>query len=292
MVMDDGVTSRLGDNHFHMTTTTGGAAKVMSWLENWLQTEWPDLKVYLTSVTEQWAVVGLCGPKSREVVAALGTTIDLSGDAFPHMSLCEGEVAGVPARVFRISFAGELGYEINVPAAYGAALWEAVMAAGEPHGITPYGTETMHVLRAEKGFIIVGQDTDGTVTPIDLGMDWIVSKQKDFLGRRSLFRSDTVRADRKQFVGLLSEDGQTVLDEGAQIIATAEIPEPPVPMLGHVTSSYYSPNLGRPIALALVKQGRSRMGETLYVATATGSTVPVTVANPVFYDPEGKRLDG
>ncbi|MCA8909535.1 MAG: sarcosine oxidase subunit alpha, partial [Rhodospirillaceae bacterium] len=140
--------------------------------------------------------------------------------------------------------------------------------------------------------IIVGQDTDGTVTPIDLGMDWIVSKQKDFLGRRSLFRSDTVRADRKQFVGLLSEDGQTVLDEGAQIIATAEIPEPPVPMLGHVTSSYYSPNLGRPIALALVKQGRSRMGETLYVATATGSTVPVTVANPVFYDPEGKRLDG
>ena len=289
MVMDDGVTSRLSETHFHMTTTTGGAAAVMAWLENWLQTEWPDLKVFLTSVTEQWAVASVCGPASREILAALGTDIDLSADAFPHMSVREGQVAGVPARVFRISFTGELGFEINVPAAYGAALWDAVMAAGAPHGITPYGTEAMHVLRAEKGFIIVGQDTDGTVTPIDLGMDWIVSKKKDFLGRRSLARSDSVRPDRKMLVGLLTQDPDVVLDEGAQIIASRDIPAPPVPMLGHVTSSYFSPSLGRSIALALVKAGRSRQGETLFVAGEDG-TIPVTVSSPVFFDTEGARL--
>ena len=171
MVFDDGVTTCLGDNHYHMTTTTGGAARVLNWIEEWLQTEWPDWEVYCTSVTEQWAVATLSGPKARAVMEAVAPTMTLDPDAFPFMSMQEGMVAGIDARVFRISFTGDLAYEINVPARHGLALWDALMAAGEAHDIVPYGTEAMHVLRAEKGFIIVGQDTDGTVTPYDLGMD-------------------------------------------------------------------------------------------------------------------------
>ncbi|NNG06033.1 MAG: sarcosine oxidase subunit alpha family protein [Inquilinus sp.] len=292
MVMDDGVTTRLGENHFHMTTTTGGAATVMGWLEEWLQTEWPGLQVHLTSVTDQWAVIAVAGPKSREIVAAVSDGIDFGGEAFPHMAMREGRVGAASARVFRISFSGELGYEVNVPAGQGLAAWQALMAAGAPHGITPYGTETMHVLRAEKGFIIVGQETDGTITPGDLRMDWIVSRKKpDFIGLRSLTRSDIGRAGRKQLVGLLTEDPALVLEEGAQVVAAAELPAPPVPMLGHVTSSYESPSLGRSIALALVADGGNRLGETLYVAMPD-RTIPVTVASPVFYDPEGERLHG
>jgi sarcosine oxidase subunit alpha len=284
MVMDDGVTTRLGEHHFHMTTTTGGAAGVLAWLEEWLQTEWPELEVFLTSVTEQWAVISLCGPQSRALLAELAEGIDLSAEAFPHMAMREGRVAGVPARVFRISFSGELGYEVNVPASYGLAVWEAVLDAGERHGATPYGTETMHLLRAEKGYIIVGQETDGTVTPSDLGMDWIVSKTKpDFIGKRSLARPDMLRPDRRRLVGLLTDDPALVLDEGAHVVASELLPPSPVPMLGHVTSSYYSPNLGRSIALAMVAGG----GEKLFVAMPERA-IPVTVTGPVFVDPEGK----
>ena len=292
MVMDDGVTTRLGDDHFHMTTTTGGAAPVLAWLEEWLQTEWPRLEVYLTSVTEQWAVLSLCGPDSRKLLGELAEGIDLAADAFPHMAMREGRVAGIPARVFRISFSGELGYEINVPASDGLDLWEAVLAAGESYGATAYGTEAMHLLRAEKGYIMVGQETDGTVTPGDLGMDWIVGKTKpDFIGKRSLARADTLRADRKQLVGLLTEDAALVLDEGAPIVASQALPKPPVPMQGHVTSSYHSPNVGRSIALAMLTAGRSHIGETRFVALAD-RVVPVTVVKPVFIDPEGERLNG
>ncbi|MFZ8993113.1 MAG: sarcosine oxidase subunit alpha, partial [Candidatus Puniceispirillaceae bacterium] len=182
MVMDDGVTTRLGENHFHMTTTTGGAAGVLDWMEEWLQTEWPDLEVYLTSVTEQWAVATLSGPNAGKILQDAGIDFDLSPAEFPFMSMKEGHIGGLPARIFRISFTGELSYEINVAARHGLALWTHLMKAGKPHGITPYGTEAMHVLRAEKGFIIVGQETDGSVTPHDLGMNWIVSKTKsDFI---------------------------------------------------------------------------------------------------------------
>lgn len=290
-VMDDGVTTRLADDHFHMTTTTGGAAGVLAHLEEHLQTEWPDLDVYLTSVTEQWAVASICGPKCRELLAALCQDVDLANDAFPFMSMREGTVAGIRARIFRISFTGELSFEINVPRRYGAALWEALMAAGKKFGITPYGTEAMHVLRAERGFVIVGQETDGSVTPIDLGMDWIVSKTKpDFIGKRGLARPDLQLADRKQLVGLLTESPGEVLPEGAQIVEHVK-PEPPMTMLGHVTSSYYSANCGRSIAMALVKGGHGRKGETLSVPLA-GKTVKVTVTDPVFFDVEGSRRDG
>jgi sarcosine oxidase subunit alpha len=291
MVMDDGVTLRLAENHFLMTTTTGNAASVLSWLEEWLQTEWPELRVYCTSVTEQFATVSICGPKARALLAELAPKMALDGESFKHMSMLEGTVAGVTARVLRVSFTGEVGFEINVAARYGRAVWDALIAAGEPRGITPYGTEAMHVLRAEKGFFIAGQESDGTVTPIDLGMEWIVNWTKgDFIGRRSLNRSDTVREDRKQLVGLLTADPETVLDEGAQIVARLS-KKPPMAMIGHVTSSYYRANLGRSIALAVIRSGRDRMGETLY-APMQDRTVEVTVTGPVFFDPEGGRLDG
>jgi sarcosine oxidase subunit alpha len=288
MVMDDGVTTRLGENHFLMTTTTGGAARVMAWLERWLQTEWPHFKVYLTSVTDHFATAAVVGPKSREVLKAVCNDIDFSPEAFPFMSYRDGTVAGVPAKVMRISFSGELAYEVNVAAHLGRHVWEALMQAGGPFGITPYGTEAMHVLRAEKGFIIVGQDTDGSVTPVDLGMDWIIAKGKDFIGRRSLARSDTRRDDRKQLVGLLTEDPRTVLPEGGQIVKDASVPAP-VPMLGHVTSSYFSAFLDRSIALAVVKAGSRRHGEEVQVPLADGRVIRAKIASPVFLDPEGAR---
>lgn len=291
MIMDDGVTSCLGENHYLMTTTSGGAARVLAWLEEWLQTEWPDLKVYLTSVTEQFATLQLAGPNARDLLSEFTSDIDLAGDAFPFMSWRDGTVGGIPARVFRISFTGEMSYEINVPASVGLSLWTDIMNAGEKYGITPFGTETMHVLRAEKGFIIVGQETDGTVTPIDLGMDWIVSQKKpDFIGKRSLSRADTVRDDRKQLVGLRTADPEEVLPEGGQIVAETR-PQPPMDMIGHVTSSYWSAALGHSIAMALIKGGRGRIGDTVYVPL-DGKTVAAEIVAPIFYDPEGSRMNG
>ncbi len=291
MVFDDGVTTRLGEDRFLMTTTTGGAARVLAWLENWLQCEWPDMKVYCTSVTEQWATVGIAGPMSRKLLSELTTDIDLDPATFPFMSLREGHVAGIPARVYRISFTGELSYEINVAPSFATALWQALMTAGEKYQITPYGTEAMHVLRAEKGFVIVGQETDGTQTPQDLGMGWIVSKQKeDFIGKRSLARADTARPDRKHLIGLLTENPDEVIPEGAQVVEQLK-DKPPMAMIGHVTSSYYSPNCGRSIAMAVIKNGRNRMGQTVFVPEPD-RVIRATVVEPKFYDPEGKRIDG
>ncbi|MFI9080063.1 sarcosine oxidase subunit alpha family protein [Streptomyces sioyaensis] len=295
MIFDDGVTLRLEENRYFMTTTTGGAAGVLDWLEEWLQTEWPELDVHCTSVTEQWSTIAVVGPRSREVVAQLAPDVDLSAEAFPFMAFRETVLAsGIPARICRISFSGELAYEINVSAWYGLAVWEEVDAIGRPYDITPYGTETMHVLRAEKGYIIVGQDTDGTVTPQDAGMSWAVSKLKDFVGKRSHSRADTSRTDRRQLVGLLPSDRATRLPEGTQLIApdVPVTPEAgPVPMLGHVTSSYHSEALGRPFALALVAAGRDRVGDTLFAHVGDG-LVPVEVTEPVLYDPEGTKRDG
>ncbi|MCA3624834.1 MAG: sarcosine oxidase subunit alpha family protein [Methylobacterium sp.] len=289
-VMDDGVIARMADGRFHVTTTTGGAPRVLHHMEDYLQTEFPELKVWLTSTTEQWAVIAVQGPKAREIIAPLVTGIDLSKDAMPHMSIREGMVCGVPARVMRVSFTGELGFEINVPADYGRSVWEAVWAEGRKFDAVAYGTEAMHVMRAEKGYIIVGQETDGTVTPDDLGLNWAIGKaKKDFVGKRSLIRPDMIVEGRKQLVGLLTENPATVLEEGAQITAGAE-PATGTRALGHVTSSYESPALGRSIALALVADGRRRMGETLYVPMP-GSAVAVKIVAPVFVDPKGDRIN-
>ncbi|WP_327000555.1 2Fe-2S iron-sulfur cluster-binding protein [Dactylosporangium sp. NBC_01737] len=294
MIFDDGVTARLTPDRYHLTTTTGNAAAVLDWLDEWLQTEWPDLRVHATSVTDQWAAVAVAGPRARDVVRILAPDLDVSAETFPFMTVRETVLrtadGGIPARIFRISFTGELSYEINVPAWHGLALWEAVHAAGMPYGITPYGTEAMHVLRAEKGFIIVGQDTDGTVAPADAGLGWAVSKAKHFIGERSFQRADTARAGRKQLVGLLPADPDTVVAEGAQLVAGVP-PLIPAAMLGHVTSSYRSAALGRSFALGLLAGGLDRRGETLF-AVSDGQAHPVVVVEPVFYDKEGAHRDG
>jgi sarcosine oxidase subunit alpha len=292
MVLDDGTVMRLAEDRFLVSTTTGGAATVLDWMEEWLQTEWPQLRVRLTSVTDHWATFPVAGPRSRDVIAAVFPEVDASAAAFGFMTWQDTHLGDVLVRLARISFSGELAFEVNVDAWHARAVWDRLLAAGEPYGITPYGTETMHVLRAEKGYPIVGQDTDGTVTPQDLGMDWIVSAKKaDFIGKRSFARPANRDPQRKHLVGLLPRDPSLLLPEGAQIVETAVLPEPPVPMLGHVTSSYRSAELGRTFALALVRAGRDRTGQTLHVPVR-GTVVPVEVTSPVFVDPEGTRRDG
>ena len=293
MIFDDGVTIRLDADRYLMTTTTSGAADVLDWLEEWLQTEWPELDVYCTSVTEQYATIAVAGPRSREVLACLAPELALSAEAFGFMSFRETVLAsGIPARICRISFSGELAFEINVSAWYGLRVWEDVAAAGEEFGITPYGTETMHVLRAEKGFIIVGQDTDGTVTPQDAGMDWAVSKKKDFIGKRSHLRMDNLRKDRKHLVSVLPRDTDLRLPEGTQLVSASSDPAEPLgPTDGWVTSSYRSAALGRTFGLALITRGRERIGEPL-TAVVGGQAVPVEIGPTVLYDPEGNRRDG
>ncbi len=289
-IYDDGVVARLAPDRFHVTTTTGGAPRVLAMMEDYRQTEWPDLEVWLTSTTEQWAVIAVQGPNARRVLEPLIEDIDLSAAALPHMSVVRGRICGVPLLLFRVSFTGELGFEVNVPADYGAAVWEAIYAAGQAHGMIEYGTEAMHVLRAEKGYIIVGQDTDGTVTPDDAGLSWAIGKNKaDFVGKRALERASMKAPGRKQLVGLRTRDG-TVLEEGAQIAPKAG-QQPPMHLIGHVTSSYASSVLGYPIALGLVAGGRSRLGETLYVPMP-GHDIAVEVTAPVFYDPSGARING
>ena len=289
MVMDDGVTTCLGDSHFLMTTTTGGAAGILEWLELWHQTEWPELEVYFNSVTDHWATMTITGPRARDLLAEI-TDIDLSKDSFKFMECREGQVADVPARVYRISFTGELTYEINVQANYAMHVWNALFEHEAKYGLTPYGTETMHVLRAEKGFIIVGQDTDGSVTPEDLGMQWCVGYDKPFswIGKRALSRPDTRRKDRKQMVGLKPVDPTVVLQEGAQIVLDPN-QSIPMKMMGHVTSSYYSPTLGHGFALALVVGGAERMGEKVYMPMADGKVYEAEIVSPVFLDPKGER---
>ena len=286
MLMDDGVMARTGEQRFYLTTTTGGASAVLDWMEKWLQTEWPELEVYLTSLSDHYSTIAAAGPNSRSLLEKLGCDIPLDKESFPFMTMKPAVLAGIRVTLFRVSFSGELAFEINIDSNDALAMWRKIMEAGAEFDITPYGTETMHVLRAEKGFIIAGQDTDGSVTPVDLGMNWLLSKDKDFLGKRSLQRPDCLREDRKQWVGLLSQDGRTVLSEGTQLIGDTGKPSA---MCGHVTSSYFSTCLKHPIALALVAGGRQRKGETIYAAQAGRDPLPVRIVSPVFYDPKGRR---
>jgi sarcosine oxidase subunit alpha len=289
-LIDDGVIARIAPDRFHVTTTTGGAPHVLAQMEDYLQTEFTDLKVWLTSTTEQWATIAVQGPKARECVAPLIEGVNLANGTLPHMTVRAARACGVPARLMRVSFTGELGYEINVPSHFGRALWEAAWREVETRGGCAYGTEAMHVMRAEKGFVIVGQETDGTVTLADLGLDWAIGRsKKDFVGKRSLTRPDMLAANRKQLVGLLTDDPAVVLEEGAQVTESAN-PPTGSPALGHVTSAYASATLGRSIALALVAAGRSRVGAKLQVPMPRGA-IPVTVTPPIFYDRAGARLN-
>jgi len=289
-VYDDGIVARLANDRFHVTTTTGGAARVLAYMEDYLQTEWSDLQVYLTSITEQYAVIAVQGPKARSLIQPW-LDIDLSDQAMPHMAVRAGRFDGIPCRLFRASFTGEIGYEINVPWGHGAHVWEMLCERGAQVGFVPYGAETMHVLRAERGYIIVGQETDGTVTPDDLAMAGMIGTAKrDFVGERSLARPDLIAQGRKQLVGLLSADPDLVIEEGAQLVADPN-QSVPMKMLGHVTSSYYSVNCGRSITMALLAGGRERLGQTVH-ATVPGGFAAARVVTPVFFDPQGKRVHG
>jgi sarcosine oxidase, subunit alpha len=291
-IMDDGVIGRIEADRFHVTTTTSGAARVLAHMEDYRQTEFTDLDVWLTSITEQWAVIAVQGPRARDILAPFVEGIDLSAEAMPHMSLRTGFICGIGTRLFRVSFTGELGFEVNIPSDEAAMVWGALWAEARKFDACLYGTEAMHVLRAEKGYIIVGQDTDGTVTPHDVGLDWAIGKTKiDFVGKRSLARPDLIKKDRPHFVGLLPDDPHFVPDMGAQIVTTSS-PASGAPALGYVSSAYDSPVLGRSLALGFVAGGRSRMGETIYVTRLDGPAMPAKLVAPVFYDPDGERLHG
>jgi len=282
-LMDDGVVARLDEDTFLCHTTTGGSDRIHAHMEEWLQTEWWDLKVFTANLTEQFTQIAVVGPKARHVLEALGG-LDVSREALPFMGFVEGELAGIKARVFRISFSGELSYEVAVPQSQGLLLWNLLLQAGAVHDITPYGTEALHVMRAEKGFVVVGDESDGTVTPLDLNLGWAVSKKKvDFIGKRGLQRSFLTAENRKQLVGLRTLDDKVKLPEAAHAVENGKA-------IGHVTSTYFSPTLGHPIAMALINGGLGRMGEVLDFPVA-GTVHKAEVVDPVFYDKTGARQD-
>ncbi|MFI4952962.1 MAG: aminomethyltransferase family protein, partial [Burkholderiales bacterium] len=284
-------TSRLADKHYLMTTTTLNAVNVMQHLEYLLQVEWPELDVFATSVTEQWTAAALSGPNARKVMAKL-VSIDVGNTSFPFLAVGDCEfTAGdqrVPARLFRMSYSGELAYEIHVPVTQGRATWEAVLAAGEEFGIMPYGTEAMSTLRIEKGHVVIGPEADGRTTADDLGMGKLVNAAKWCIGKPLLARPALTAPDRWQLVGLTALDG--TIPRGAKLVADPDHAAP-TPMLGHVSSWCWSPNLGASIALALVASGRARHGEKLWaVSPLAEARVEVRVGPPCFIDPEGERL--
>ncbi len=282
-LMDDGVVARLDEQTFLCHTTSGGSDRVHAWMEEWLQTEWFDMRVLTANVTEQWSQFAVAGPNARALLERLEGDVDFA--ALPFMGFAEGTVAGMPVRVFRISFSGELSYELAVPTSYALSLWEALLDVGGDLGVGPYGTEALHVLRAEKGFIVIGDETDGTVTPHDVGMSWAVSKKKDdFIGKRAMERSDLTRQGRKQLVGLLTEDPGYVLPDGAHALS-----KDGERAIGHVTSTYHSPTIGRSIAMALIEGGMDRMGETVQIGIDRKTSVKAVIASPVFYDKDGAR---
>ena len=289
-IYDDGVTMRLGENHFHMTTTTNHSSSVLQHLEYLLQVVWPDLKAFVTPVTEQWFAAAVSGPNARSLLADLAPGLDVSNEAFPMMTVQYADIGGVPARIYRLSFSGELAYEINVDAAFGLAVWNEILRAGEAHGLKAYGTEAMGMLRIEKGHF-THAEADGRIAPDDLGLGGMVSKRKDFIGKRSLSLPALRERGRLQLVGVMAAEGQAI-PVGAQIAAGDDL-ETPQPSLGHVTSHGYSATFGRHLGLALVKGGRAMHGRQLYaVSPVQGGKAAIEIVPPCFYDPDGGRQRG
>ncbi|MEL6508974.1 MAG: sarcosine oxidase subunit alpha family protein [Pseudomonadota bacterium] len=289
-LMDDGVVARLSEDTFLCHTTSGGADHIHAHMEEWLQTEWWDWKVWVVNATEQFAQVAVVGPKARKVLQKLGG-MAVGRDALPFMGWAEGEIAGIPARAFRISFSGELSYEIAVPASYGQAFWDKLIEAGAEFGVMPYGTEALHIMRAEKGFIMIGDETDGTVIPQDLGLNWAISKKKeDFIGKRGQERVHMTDPERWKLVGLKTVDG-SVLPDGAYAVGEGSNANGQRNVIGRVTSTYHSPTLERGIAMGLVKHGPDRMGERLEFPKVDGSSAHAEICDPVFYDREGEKQD-
>ena len=289
-VFDDGVVTRLGEDHFLVGTTSGHVSAIAEAFREWLQCEWTTMQVLVEDVTTCWAVANIAGPKARDVLAALEPDIDISGAAFPHMSARTGHICGLPVRIARVSFTGELSYEIAVPWRDAGALWTALVEAGAPYGLTPFGVEALMTMRIEKGFLHVGSDTDGTTLPQDIGFGGIMRKKaQDFVGCRSALRPDGLRTDRRSLVGLEVTDGNPApLTTGAHVLpATAAAPQPGE---GWVTSSTWSPTLEAPLALALVERGQDRMGDTVRVWDL-GTWREARITGLCRYDPEGARLD-
>jgi sarcosine oxidase, subunit alpha len=288
IIIDDGVCMRLAEDYFLVSTTSGGASRVFAGFEEWLQCEWPDLEVLVTNVSSAWGNIAVAGPDARRLLQRLNTDIDLSPGAFPHLSIRCGRLEEVPVRIARVGFTGELSFEINIPAGYTAALWETLLTEGAALGALPIGVDALQELRTEKGYLHVGTDTDGRTVPADIGMAEVIArKPDDFVGRRSLERSDAKRPDRLQFVGLEAEDAATVLPVGAHVVAD---PKTRAASQGYVTSSCMSEALGRSVALGLVQAGGTRQGEKIY-AYFDGRTWPARIVSPRWYDPEGQRLN-
>ncbi|MEO0486062.1 MAG: sarcosine oxidase subunit alpha family protein [Pseudomonadota bacterium] len=285
---DDGVVARIDDQTWLCHTTTGGADRIHAHMEEWLQTEWWDMQVYTVNVTEQYAQVAVVGPNARKVLEKLGG-MDVSAEALPFMAWADGTIGGFDCRAYRISFSGELSYEIAVPAAQGRAFWDALLEAGAEFGVMPYGTEALHIMRAEKGFIMIGDETDGTVIPQDLGLHWAISKKKeDFIGKRAQERTHMTDPNRWKLVGLQTVDG-TVIPDGAYAVAEGVNANGQRNVQGRVTSTYMSPTLGRGIAMGLVHNGPDRMGEVITFPKIGGGEVKAKIVSPVFYDPEGEK---
>ena len=289
VVFDDGVVARLAEDHYLLSPSSSHTEGVLAVLQAWHQTEYPDMQAAFHDVTAAWATFAVSGPRSRALLELLAPDIDLSDQALPHMAWAEGRLHGLPCRIARVSFTGERSYEISVPARYGCALWRRLGSLGAPMGAMAYGIESLSVLRAEKGYILIGTDTDGMTLPVDLGVEApLRNKQMDFIGKRSLLTPDATRPDRRQLVGLLPDDRGFVPAVGSHAI---EARDGATRSIGWVTTACTSPALKRSVALGMIEGGRARMGESVTLFHL-GATSTATVTAPVFFDPKGERLHG
>ena len=289
IVMDDGTTTRIAENHYHMTTTTAQAANVLSHLEYYLQVVWPDLNVNVVSTTEQWAGAAIAGPNSRKLLEKLFPKSDVSNEGLPFMGYIEGDLFGINAKIFRISFSGELAYEINVESNYGNFMWEKIIETGNEFKIQPYGTEALSTLRIEMGHV-AGSELDGRSIPYDNGLDGLVSKKKDFIGKRSLNREAFTASDRQRIVGLIPLDKKTSIPEGSHLVKDSK-GELPIPKLGHVSASCWSVEYNNPFSLAIVKDGKNMIGKKLYaMSPLKNKKIPVEVVSSHYVDPKGERV--
>ncbi len=289
IVMDDGTTTRISDNHYHMTTTTAQAANVLSHLEYYLQLVWPELNVNVVSSTEQWAGAAIAGPKSREVLQKLFPDLDVSNEGLPFMGYTEGNLFGVNAKIFRISFSGELAYEVNVESDNGNYMWEKIMEIGKDFNIQPYGTEALSTLRIEMGHV-AGSELDGRTIPYDNSLEGLVSKKKDFIGKRSLSKLAFVAPDRQKIVGVVPLDKKTSIPEGSYIVKDAKA-KLPNPKLGHISASCWSVEYDNPFSLAIIKDGKNMIGQKLFaLSPLKNKTIPVEIVSSHYVDPKGERV--
>ncbi len=289
IVFDDGTTTRISENHFHMTTTTAQAVNILAHLEYYLQVVWPELDVNVLSTTEQWAGAAIAGPNSRDLMGKLFPSLDVSNEALPFMGFKEEDLFGVPARIFRISFSGELAYEINVESGYGIFMWEKIMELGKEMNIEPYGTEALSTLRIEMGHV-AGSEIDGRVISSDLSLEGMLSKKKDFIGKRSLNREAFLDPDREKIVGVIPLDRKTMIPEGSHLVKDNKS-SLPNPKLGHISASCWSVEYNNPFSLAILKEGKKRIGEKLYaLSPLKNKSIPVEIVSSHYVDPKGERV--